>query len=348
VQETEDKQLLIRYLLGDLNEGELEQVEERYFTNNDFYTQLLVTEDELIDSYMLEELSPDDRERFEQAYLTSPHRLKKVEANRTLLNLIAAELSPRMSPRQRLKSYLSRLLPVGHTSLRYSLAGLALVGMLCGLLGWLLVSRARLRSELDQAHAQWQQKENEYQRQQAASKQTPTPIPESPNIQPENARQSEREGQEPSKERSPERSASKEANERVRLGASTVIAFALPRGVVRTLGDEAGALKPLVIPRGTVLVRMKVDLERNDYGAYSVSLQKVGGGERWFQTVPKGRAESSATRIEVEVPSVFFQSGDYILKVTGSEPAREEEILAFHQITAINRKPRRAKADSAP
>src|SRR5829696_6148116 len=91
--ETEDGQLLIRYLLEDLSESERGRVEQRYFDDDALYTKLLVTEDDLIDSYVQGELPRKDRERFERVYGADPRLRQKVEANRELLGRIGEHWS---------------------------------------------------------------------------------------------------------------------------------------------------------------------------------------------------------------------------------------------------------------
>lgn len=350
MQETEDR-LLIRYLLGDLNEGERDRVEERYQVDDEFYLRLRVAEEELMDSYAAGELSGGERQRFEQAYLTQPSRRRRVEANSELLDLIARETSAPASRLRGLMGSLLRALPGRNARLQYSLAGLLLLGVFSGLLGWLLIDRARTRGELEQARAQWRQKEDEYQRQLAALKQpppaatpadtppgVPTPVPRDERPPGERVEQAQRRRG---------RNDSNEVDGRGRV-ASPVVAFALPRGALRTPDPDARPQGSLVIPRGAVLVRLTVDLERNRYQGYRVSIQKVGGREVWYQPARKGRQGSSSERATFDVPASELGSGDYIVKVTGNDSSGEEEILAFQQINVLNLNPRLKQTESEP
>lgn len=354
MKETEDRQMLIRYLLDDLSESEQDRVEKRYFVDDEFYTKILVAEDELIDSYVQGELSQDEQKRFDQVYMTSPSRRKKVEANRHLLNHVLNP-SPTATLWYRFLYPLKQILvPNRETGLRYSLAGLLLIGVLCGLLGWLLFERGRIRSEMEQARAQWQQKESEYQRQVAVLQQQPPSIvspvvsPKSSEIDSQGGRElGVRSAQEPGTEKQPVRAFTKKGIEGVRVPPS-VVAFGFPHAGVRTLNAEDRAPRLLVIPRGSILVRLTVGLVQNEYAAYSLSLRKVGGPVVWSQSVPRNRPVPSADQVEVDLPAALFQSQDYILQVTASDPAGEDEILARHQITAINRNLGRTRADGQP
>lgn len=71
--------LLIRYLLGSLSAPELEQVEQQFFNDDDFFCELLETEDQLIEEYLDGQLSADEREKFKRHFLALPVRRRKVE-----------------------------------------------------------------------------------------------------------------------------------------------------------------------------------------------------------------------------------------------------------------------------
>lgn len=316
-RESDDTRLLIRYLLDELSEGEQERVEERYASDDTFYSRLLATEDELIDSYVLGDISNDDRARFEQVYLSNPHRRKKVESNRALLEMVDNVLS-RPPLHRRLIASLRRTISNPHVSLAYSFAGLLLIVALSGVLFWLLWERAHLHNELQEAKSQWSKKAELYEQQIATLKQpsaSPQPSPTAPEKQELAA-----DGQ-------------KKEVTTSRHWSSPIVAFALPRGG-RTRGGEGGALKRLVIARGAVLVRLTVDVVPNDYHDYKVSLQRPGGQNVWEGIVEANASSISTNKIVVNVPATFFRHRDYILKVTGDSP---EDILAYHHIVAINR-----------
>ncbi len=342
MRESEDRQLLIRYLLEELSEGEQDRVEERYFVDDDFYTQLLVAEDELIDSYVQRELARDDQERFEQVYLNDPRLLKKVEAERDLLRQIS-RLSPGAGWWRRFLHALERVAGSGR-NLRpgYALAGLLLVGMLCGLSAWLLFERARTRAELEQAREQWRQQESEYERQIGALREaSPSPAPQAtPQETPQLGSGEEREprtraprGSAPG--RSPEQASARRGVEVARAAPSTV-AFTFPKPGLSVRRPGGAAPPTLVIPRGTGLVQLTVDLGHNEYAEYTMSLREVGGPVVWTQPVARNSPAPSADQVTVDLPATLFRCQDYILQVTAPDPAGEGEILARRQITVVN------------
>jgi hypothetical protein len=75
---TDDDANIRDYLLGAANDATRTSIEERIFSDADFFEQVGVIEDELIEQYVLGELSPPDRERFIRGYLITETAQRKV------------------------------------------------------------------------------------------------------------------------------------------------------------------------------------------------------------------------------------------------------------------------------
>lgn len=76
---------IIAYLLEELSEEEAERFEEECFAAEDWPDQLTLAEEDLIEDYLREELTPERRKRFEQSYLTTAARLERVRMAAALL-----------------------------------------------------------------------------------------------------------------------------------------------------------------------------------------------------------------------------------------------------------------------
>jgi len=85
-QETEQIETIRQYLLGRLPEEELEVVDKRLVTDPAFYEELLMVEDELIDDYIAQDLSSEERQSFENHFLMTPERQKKLRFSRAFFN----------------------------------------------------------------------------------------------------------------------------------------------------------------------------------------------------------------------------------------------------------------------
>jgi hypothetical protein len=83
--ELSNHQLLTGYLLGSLSDEETARLDELSITDDEFAARLTVAENDLVDSYVRRELSPEAEAEFRSAYLTSPKRREKVVFAETLL-----------------------------------------------------------------------------------------------------------------------------------------------------------------------------------------------------------------------------------------------------------------------
>src|SRR5882724_10970517 len=79
-----------RYLLGELAESEQQELEERLMTSNEYFEELLVAEDELVDEYLRGTLSPREQEKFNDHFLCTPERREKLKFSRSLQRYVSA------------------------------------------------------------------------------------------------------------------------------------------------------------------------------------------------------------------------------------------------------------------
>lgn len=90
-----------RYLLKQLSHVEQQEIELRLLSDDSFSQELEIAEDELIDEYLADELSRDERLKFEQNFLTNPERnsrLRSGEALKRYVDRVAP--APRPQPRR--------------------------------------------------------------------------------------------------------------------------------------------------------------------------------------------------------------------------------------------------------
>ena len=94
--QTEAQQAIRRYLLGQLPQAELPQLEARLLNDGEFYEELLIVEDELVDDYLAGELSVLERGAFENFFLSTPERIHKVRFGRAFKKYVT--VSPATEP----------------------------------------------------------------------------------------------------------------------------------------------------------------------------------------------------------------------------------------------------------
>jgi len=134
-----------RYLLGEDNDDERLRVEEQYFADAEALDRLEAAEERLIEDYLADQLSPEERARFETAFLSVPRRRARVATIRALMD--AASAGNRV--RARKPSSPARVRPAWAGWL--SLAAAAVVLIAAGTWWAFAVSRGRLAR--DRPHA---------------------------------------------------------------------------------------------------------------------------------------------------------------------------------------------------
>jgi hypothetical protein len=85
MKDIEHDQLLIRqFLLGELDEEQREQLEQRVITDRDYKEEVLITEEELLEDFLGGTLPSEQRELFLKRYTASPDQLRKVQIAKAL------------------------------------------------------------------------------------------------------------------------------------------------------------------------------------------------------------------------------------------------------------------------
>lgn len=139
-QDVIDRESVKRYLLGELTQEEqLASVEERLLTDDNFFEEFELVKDDLIDQYVTQQLTPEDRRRFEQYFLTTPERRKDVRHAQALARY--AKKSLEEAQQSEAKKYLRNDRPRGlwawlwpAPSLRFAASLILIVGV--GLFVW--------------------------------------------------------------------------------------------------------------------------------------------------------------------------------------------------------------------
>ena len=73
-----------KYLLGQLAGADLAEIERRLLTDDEFYEEVQIMEDELVDEYVNSELSADERRLFEKNFLADPESRSKLRLGREI------------------------------------------------------------------------------------------------------------------------------------------------------------------------------------------------------------------------------------------------------------------------
>jgi hypothetical protein len=83
------EEFIARYLLGDLPEEQQVEIENRAFSDQGYQRNITAVENDLIDEYVRRELSDTQRRQFEDRFLASADRRRRVEFARTLATVVS-------------------------------------------------------------------------------------------------------------------------------------------------------------------------------------------------------------------------------------------------------------------
>lgn len=93
-----------QYILGTLTNKERERLEEEYFLDNELFENLLATEDELVENYLMNRLPESERTLFETRYLKTEQGKNQIQSNRSLLQAIE-QVNVRIGKRRRERKF---------------------------------------------------------------------------------------------------------------------------------------------------------------------------------------------------------------------------------------------------
>ncbi|HKG58308.1 MAG TPA: hypothetical protein VKB05_00905 [Pyrinomonadaceae bacterium] len=96
------------YLLDELTEQETEQFEEQCFGQDEWPAELQAAEQDLIDAYLRNELTSARKRRFEERYLTTDARKARVLAAKTLHETLCPVVQPKSAWTEWLRTFLQR------------------------------------------------------------------------------------------------------------------------------------------------------------------------------------------------------------------------------------------------
>jgi anti-sigma factor RsiW len=299
---TEDEGLLRRYLLGGLPEAEREPLEGRLFSEDEFLEHLALVEDDLIDSYVCDELAPGDRERFESHFLASPRHRERVEFARSLGSSVHNQVSSPpepVRPRQiaTWRSFVARFTAgMWAPAFAAAMAAVLITGAV------MIPFYSRLTRQATETREQARQIAD--LRAEVAKKPVGTPQP-------------------------PEAS-----------GGLTAPALTAALSFVLNPGTLRSAVQPeqrLAIPAGERSVQLLLAFKGAPaYPRYRVVIQDLDGREVWGQEQPAPARSGTAPLLKLTVPASALRPGDYRINVAGITASGELEELQDYFVFSVS------------
>ncbi|MDQ3255578.1 MAG: hypothetical protein M3R15_17045 [Acidobacteriota bacterium] len=315
-QEDSTEQLFVRYLLGELTEDEQSSFEGRHFNDPHSVELLEVVRDDLIDAYLDDQLSPHDRERFENYFLASPHHAQKLAFAESFKNVLSdaphAEVASSNMPAQH--SWWPSL--PNFTRTRLSFTAMAAAVLLVAVGGFLLLRVVRqphdpIVREESMANDADIKNPNPDQSSEENNSNADQPNPNQ-NLRPESRNTSQ---------------LAEQSEPRPRTQTITFLLTAGVRGI-----EEA---KPLVMTKDTKSVQLLVDRPAGEYESYLVSLGTVEGEEIWSRKIRRLRPAKSGQNIMLTVPADLLANRDYLLRINGVDLKGELEAVSQYYFRVV-------------
>lgn len=324
---TYDDKLLRSYLLGGLSEADTETCDDLSFTDDNFVARLQAIEDDLIDSYLQNELPDSERAQFQSYYLASPRRQEKVNFARSLQSFVAqqatqtitppienakTEQTPQTTEATSWWQSLRNLFTLPNLTMQWGMAAAALLLLLAG--GWLFTEVQRLRGQIDATQterAALQKREQELQSQIETQRRTT-----SANIEELNAelkRTQQQLEQLKQQQELAQRQKQQLAQTQPPVSAPGLLYIELTpqtRGVGKTT--------ELAIPERVGSAVLQLVAPEDDFQIYQAEIVTQEDEKlRWKGGKLKARTRGTNRIIDVNVRAALLSPGNYVVKLNG-------------------------------
>jgi hypothetical protein len=289
---------LRQYLLDALDERDRRAIEEQYFSDDEAFEDVLAAEDELIDDYVTGRLSDAERERFDEAFLTTDRRRNRVAFARGFRQVVTRARVDNVSAEAAVGEQQGSIAALAAwfraiTAQQWATAAVTLVLVVSA--AWLALDRARLQQHIAAT--------------QAANRDLTDRT---------EALQRQLEGE--------RRRVESLVPERGRADGPLVASFLLTPRLVRG-GADTNVVR---VTSATALVRLQLELEAATHPRYRPVLETVGGEQVWSQAAVPANVPSGTPIVTIELPASLLANRDYVLTLHGEDPAgKREEVAAY-------------------
>jgi len=317
-----NEELIVRYLLGELPESEQALLEERAFSDRQFTEDILAVESDLIDEYVRGGLAGVERQRFEQHFLNSAERRRKVEFARALAQIAPVPAAAAQPARIHWLDAFAAFLRSLNPGLRFSMAALSLL-LLTGV-SWLFAENIRLRRLAAgfQAEQKLQQQQLETLRQQATN---------------EHARSEDLAAQLERERANSEELARQIERAQTRdtvTGDAIIASLFLPPD-----GGRGETKRPeLIISSSARLARLQIGLQPEDqFNSFRAELRTAQGRQVWTHDHLRPQQSRAGRVINLTFPSTTLSPGRYELTLKGVADSQKTEDLRYYYFDVSKR-----------
>ncbi len=326
---------LRQYVLGELDDERRVEIEERLIMDPDLFELLGPTEDELVEDYLENVLTPKEKVAFEQHFLMNEDRrwhlgfvrlMKEKVVQRRSDDAVAdpvAEGSSQLAGRsesgdESWASLARRGLFGGHGQMWAGALAASLVMLLAGSV-WFVVRERGLSNELGRLQA-------EHQLEQRERRDLQTRL-ESLSAQAQGL-QTELDSERRLRETVKPTSTRALIPEALLPRLQEPPVFVLATGLLRS----AGSMARVAIPVNAPLIRLRLELPGNDHTLYRAVIYDAEAQELWAQSQLTAQAGDGGATVTITVPSTLLPRGDYQLVVSGFDRGTQPERVGAYTV----------------
>ena len=329
-QEFEDQLLVMQYLLGELEEEMQAKIQDRLLCDREFFDRLAIKENELIDDYVRGALTRDRQEKFENYFLISPERHRKLRFAKALNKRLSEAPQPKLVVAMRPPS--NQRLVTREFSLRRFAAGTA-AALILAVGVWLAVENARLRRKVDDAQAErdeWIERTRQLERQVSIEKQHGQMLAEKVERETGDSSRLERETGSLKRATGVKRLVANPKAKRLPT-REAIVSLALLPWLARE-GDESRKVE--ILP-ATSHLRLELYPEKTDHETYRAELRTREDERIWIGNNLKLRRTTLGDQVIVNLPATILSKGDYVLTLHSIADEGDQERAGTYYVRVV-------------
>lgn len=311
------------YLLGAAAVEDAESMDELSVADTEFAELLGIAEKDLVDEYVQDELSEQDRQRFEEFYFASPLRREKVRLARSFQAFARQNFSDSVSPEASMAApkggiaaFFSSVFGGSQPAYRFAMAAAVLIIVTFG--GW--IAFENLPGNVPVTEVASNIKSENVGSTVNASPQLQTPVPPMPG----NGSPSSDQPQQ-----SPGFASPTPSRPVTRVPVKPVVA-----SFVLTPPLRGGGVPNHRIPAAADRAAVRLELESEDFEFYSVELKK-GSSVIWRSGRLKRSKSNGAASLNISIPATSLIPSVYTLTVSGVAGNGRSEIVGDYPFSVV-------------
>lgn len=289
-----------RFLLGRLDAAEQSTFEEQLFADDRLEALVRLGEFDLTDDYALARLSSEDREAFEQKFLLSDGRKRRLNVSNTLRDRFSSASNAAIAERDGAKASVAERLRLlfGLDRRSWRLAfGVLIAAVLIGTV-WLVVKQPRIKENIKAI---------------IFNRRAPAPLPSVPRLAAHPGNRSSA----PVHQTTPSPMPPHEPT-------------ASPATIVLFPGATRDDLPVINLPKGEHdIVRLQLALKPNQIGSYRAELLTIDG-QSVFSSESLQATDTDARRVEFDVPASLLKVGDYRVSLRRADDASKRIVASYY------------------